>query len=114
MEVKLTPTVTLNGQEVVVTVFEDTDGDGASENQETVYPDDGTNDYQLPSLEGDTANDYWMDVSLNTTDTSTTPTIDGATFEITESPGVDSGPLERLLVAVRTNSDSRNLQPRRV
>lgn len=64
MVVLLKADVTLNGQTVTATVYEDTDGDGTAENQESWELDDGVYHYQLRTLTGGTGNDYWVNLDF--------------------------------------------------
>jgi hypothetical protein len=75
MTIQITTDVTLNGQKIEVTAFEDTDSDGTAENQKTVSVPDGITDITLASLEGDSGYTYWFQIDLETADGSTTPTV---------------------------------------
>jgi hypothetical protein len=75
--VDLTTNATLNGQSITVTVYEDTDGDGTSNNSESVNIAGGTNTYSLSNLHGSTSNTFWINADLSGTVTST-PTLHSA------------------------------------
>lgn len=72
---KLTTTATLNGETVDVTVYEDTDGDGVADNQETVTIADGTNTYELTTLDGVSGNTLWAEAAISTTSVTTSPVV---------------------------------------
>lgn len=71
---------------VDVTVYEDTTGDGIQDNSETVSLSGGTQTAQLSTLEGTTNSNvtYWIELSLSTSDTSTTPEVDSITLTLPE------------------------------
>ena len=71
-----------NGGELSLTVYEDTDTDGAAENQDTVTLSGGgpSNTVTFHALQGGTGNEYWVDVSLSGGET-TTPTVNSVTLE---------------------------------
>jgi len=83
---KLTTTVTLNGNSVDVTVFEDEAGDGTADRQETVTVSDGTETNTLTTISGDSSYHYWLKLDLSG-DGSSTPEVDSASV----SPEVLSG-----------------------
>lgn len=84
--VELQTTITLNGNTVQATVYEDTSGDGTADNQEQVTLSDGTNTVSLPSLTGGSSNTYWIQFDLSG-DGSSTPTVDAATVDVTAQTG---------------------------
>jgi hypothetical protein len=75
MAIQIKTDVTLNGQKIEVTAFEDTDSDGTAENQETASVPDGITNITLASLEGDSGYTYWFQIDLETADAATTPTV---------------------------------------
>ncbi|MFB6192945.1 MAG: LamG domain-containing protein [Candidatus Nanohaloarchaea archaeon] len=71
---EVTTDVVLNGQTVDLKVYEDTTGDGAADNTETVSVSNGTNTYTLNNLSGGSGNDYWVEWQISTSsDTAATP-----------------------------------------
>lgn len=90
--VEATVTANLNSQTADLTVYQDTTGDGNADNQETVSLNDGSNTYSLDTLQADSTDTYWIDVSLSTDDDSSTPTVDAVTIDITEPTDKDQNP----------------------
>ena len=83
MSVELTTDVTLNGQTIDVTVYEDIGDTGSTDNSETISGvADGTNTYTLDTLEGDNGNSYWAEFSLSSSSITSTPIVHSATIEI--------------------------------
>lgn len=85
---KLTTTITLNGESVDATVYEDTDNDGTAENQQTITLSDGSSQTVINGFSGSTSSDYWIRFDLSTTDSSVTPTVEKASLDVGGS-GVD-------------------------
>lgn len=86
---QLTTTATLNGNSISITVHEDTNQDGTSDNSETVNISDGTNTVTLNNLVGGAGNDYWLDITM-TSDETSTPTLDSA--QLDTDTGADQNP----------------------
>jgi len=80
---ELTTDVTLNGQSITATVYEDTDGDGTADNSETVDLTDGVTTYDLYLIEGGAGNDYWINFDLDTEAITATPQINSTTLDTT-------------------------------
>ena len=57
--------VSLNGGSGTVTLFEDTDGDGTAENQNSTSLADGTTAYTLSGFSDVNANDIWLKVEVD-------------------------------------------------
>lgn len=79
---------------LTVTVNEDTDGDGAAENTETLSIGGGTNQYTLSNIQSVADNDHWLEVQGSKTDITLTASLNSAevtTAEVTTIP--DSGDL---------------------
>lgn len=74
-DITLTADVTLNGETIDVTVYEDTDGDGTAENQATQSLSDGNNNYTLSGFSGNTGSDWWLDVVPDTSSSTSTPFV---------------------------------------
>lgn len=83
--VEATATVTLNGQSVDATVYEDTTGDGNADNQETVALSDGTNTYTLSNLSGGSGNDYWVTFDMDTSAETSSPVV--SSFSVNTGAG---------------------------
>lgn len=57
----------LNGQSVSITVYEDASGDGTADNSENINIGNGTNQYSLSNINGNTGNSYWIAVNMSST-----------------------------------------------
>lgn len=91
---KLTTNVTLNGTTVDVTLYHDSDGDGVSDQSETVSGiADGTNTYDLSTVDFISGDDYWVEWSISGSTTSS-PSIHSVEAE-------SSGPSNLTVDAVR-------------
>lgn len=76
-----------------ITVYEDTSGDGTANNQETNSISDGVTTTEYSTLEGteDNSYTYWMDISLSTSDTSSTPSLTSMTLTLPSDGGGGGG-----------------------
>jgi len=88
----LTTDVALNGGTVDVTVYEDTTGDGSANNQESVSVADGTNTYTLSNLNGGQGNDYWVGVTLDDADITSSPTVNSLSLDVPSGNEPDQNP----------------------
>ena len=79
MSVDLEYDVSLNGEALDITIYEDTDGDGTAENSETVSCADGQNTVTLSTIDGAQGNDVWPDVQPSTTTDTASPTLHSLT-----------------------------------
>lgn len=82
-DVTLTTSVTLNGEAVDITVYEDIDNTGVTDNSETINGiSGGTNTYTLSSLSGGSGNAYWAKLSLSTSNVTSSPVAHSVTLDI--------------------------------
>lgn len=67
-----------------ITVFEDMNGDGTAERQQTIAVPDGTSTLVYDALQGEEAQgvEYWLEVNLGTSNDSVTPSLDSATLTL--------------------------------
>lgn len=84
-DVTLTPSVTLNGQTVNVTVYEDLNYTGSTDNEETVTDVEDGAEYTLSNLEGGEGNAYWVDIDLSTSDVEESPVVHSLTLDVLTS-----------------------------
>lgn len=59
---------TLNNQDLTLTVYEDTTGNGEADNREKVSLSSGTNTYSLDKIQGDSSNEYWIELHFENPD----------------------------------------------
>lgn len=90
-ELEVTATLPTNTS-VFIRVFEDTDADGASENQQEKEISDGTATYTYNALDGFEGQgiEYWLDIQLSG-DGSDTPQVSSITLTLPESEPEDNG-----------------------
>lgn len=90
VELETTATVPTNTN-IEITVLEDTDGDGTADYQQTETVPDGTNTIEYSALSGSEAQGivYWLELSLSTSDSSVTPSLDSAVLTL---PSADQTP----------------------
>lgn len=92
--IELTTTATNpTSTSIDIRVYEDLDNSGASDNQQEESIPDGTDKVtQYSSLEGTESSGvvYWMDISLATNDSETTPELDSMTITLPEEQATDS------------------------
>jgi hypothetical protein len=82
-DVELTTNVTLNGETLDVTVYEDVGDDGTTDNQQTVSGvANGTNTYALSTLDGGRGNAYWTDLSLSSASDASSPVVHSMTLDV--------------------------------
>lgn len=87
VELMTTATIPTNTS-ISITVYESTDGDSSADRQQTKTISDGTTTTVFDLLESSTAQGdlLWMEVSLSTTDSSVTPSLDSATITLPSTP----------------------------
>lgn len=67
-DLTLTTTATVpTNTSIVITVYEDTDGDGVAENSADQSIAGGTNSYTLSGFNGSSGNDIWFEVEYGNT-----------------------------------------------
>lgn len=71
-----------SGTGIDATVYEDQDGDGQAEAQQTVSLDDGKNTYELTGVDNQPQSQWWVRVELQTTDEEVTPRILPGSIEL--------------------------------
>lgn len=81
-DIVLNADVTLNGETVDVTVYEDTDGDGTAENQASQSISDGSNSYTLSGFSGNKGSDWWLDIVPDTSASTSTPFVHSVSIEV--------------------------------
>lgn len=81
-DITLNTDVTLNGQTVDVTVYEDTDGDGTANNSATQSLSDGSNSYTLSGFSGTTGSDWWLEILFDTGDNNVTPELRTVSIDV--------------------------------
>lgn len=91
VELETTATVPTNTT-LEITVYEDTDGDGTANTQETRTISDGTTTNEYGTLTSTTSesNTLWLQLSLSTTDNTVTPELDSATIKLPASSSVET------------------------
>jgi hypothetical protein len=65
----------LNGGNINLKIYEDTDGDGQPENTETVSLNDGSTSQSLEQIKADPENEIWFEVEKETSSVDTTPEL---------------------------------------
>lgn len=92
VELQTTATVPTNTT-LEITVYEDTDGSGSANNQSTVTVGDGTNTYELSTLQSTTnqSDVLWIELSLSTSDSAVTPSLDSATLTLPAESSTATG-----------------------
>lgn len=86
IEIKTTSTIP-SPSSIGITVYEDLDGNGTTDNQQLETIPDGTDQItQYDGLEGteSSGHKYWMDIDLSTDDHSKTPELDTMTITLPE------------------------------
>lgn len=87
-DITLSTTATIpTNTSVSVTVYEDANGDGTADNTATQSIDDGSNSYTLSGFNGQLTNDYWVELSLDTSDVTITPVVSKASVEVGSGGG---------------------------
>lgn len=82
-DVELTTNVTLNAQTIDVTVYEDIDNTGTTDNSETVTGvSGGTTTYALSTLLGGPGNAYWAKLSLASSNIQNSPIAHSVTVDV--------------------------------
>lgn len=84
MPIDVRTVLTANGGSVDITVFEDTDGDGTAENQETQNFTASTT-ATFSSLDGTAGNTYWLEITENSGTDEDTPTVDSVRLLVAKS-----------------------------
>lgn len=92
--VELTTTATVPTNTFIdIRVYEDLDSSGASDNEQEKSIPDGTDQVtEYSGLDGAESSGvtYWMDISLSTDDSSTTPELDSMTITLPEEQAAES------------------------
>lgn len=86
-DVEITTEATIPSEtSISVTIHEDKDGDGNSENSYQLDLSDGKNTYQIPNLESQEGSIWviWADISMNTQNSDKTPELHSLTMTIPE------------------------------
>lgn len=98
MSVDLTVVATLNGESANITIYEDLDGSGTADNQETIsVSGSGTTNYTLSTLQGN-GSEYWPEIDLSTTDGISTAEIDS--ISIDTSPNLTTIALDEVVAGL--------------
>lgn len=92
--VELTTTATVPTNTTLdITIYESTDGDSTADRQQTKSIPDGTTTTQYDLLESSTAQGdiLWLELSLSTSDDTTTPELDSAKIALPETTNSSDG-----------------------
>lgn len=88
--IQTTATVPANTS-ILITVYEDIDGDGDAENSTTQSIEDGDNSYVLSGFDKSSGNEFWTSVERKSSDVTASPTLSSYSLSletsITTSPG---------------------------